>query len=136
VSATPELLALVRQGFECWNTGELDLMQGMYSPDAEIDFSAAFPDGGLIRGRQEIRRFWDEAWEAWEGFRMDPIDVIELDGERFVVPVRLWGKGRGSGIEIDQRFACLYTFGDDGLVVRNELFLDTDAALAAANAVA
>jgi ketosteroid isomerase-like protein len=135
VSADPELLALVRRGFECWNTGELDLMQDMYAADAEVDFSAAFPDTAVIRGEQDMRRFWDQTWNAWDGVRMDPLDVIQVDAERFVVPVRLWGKGRSSGIEVDQRFACLYTI-DDGLVVRNELFLDTDAALAAAKAAA
>jgi hypothetical protein len=76
MSAEPELLSVVQQGFECWNTGKVDLMADMYALDAEIDFSAVFPDTGIISGEQ------------------------------------------------------------DGLVVRNKLFPDTEAALAAASAAA
>jgi ketosteroid isomerase-like protein len=135
MSASPEVLSLVRQGFECWNTGQIDLMADMYAPDAEVDLSAVFPDAVAVRGEQDMRRFWAETWNAWEGISLDPLDVIEVDTAHFVVPVRLWGKGRSSGIEVDQRFACLYTVAD-GLVVRNQLFADTDTALAAASAVA
>jgi ketosteroid isomerase-like protein len=132
--ASPEVLASLKERLECWNTGQLDLMQSMYAPDAEADFSAAFPDGGIARGEDEMRRFFRQAWDAWEGVRMDPLDVIEIDANRYVVPVRLWGKGRRSGVEVDQRFAFLYTIGDDGLIHRNQLFPDTQAALAAAGA--
>lgn len=134
-SASPEVRSLVQRGFECWNTGQIDLMTDMYAPDAEVDFSAVFPDQDVVRGRQDMRRFWDETWNAWEGVRLEPLDAIEVDATHFVVPVRLWGKGRRSGIEVDQRFACLYTVAD-GLVVRTQLFADTDAALAAAGASA
>jgi ketosteroid isomerase-like protein len=129
--ASPEVRSIVQQGFECWNTGQVDLMADMYAPDAEIDFSAVFPDATVISGEQEMRRFWEETWNAWEGIRLEPLDVIEVDSTHFVVPVRLWGKGRSSGIEVDQRFACLYAVRD-GLVVSNTLFPDTDSALAAA----
>jgi ketosteroid isomerase-like protein len=131
MTASPEVRSLVHQGFECWNTGQTDLMADMYATDAEVDFSAVFPDTAVISGEREMRRFWEETWNAWEGIRLEPLDVIEVDSTHFVVPVRLWGKGRSSGIEVDQRFACLYAVRD-GLVVSNKLFPDTDSALAAA----
>jgi ketosteroid isomerase-like protein len=135
MSARPEALSLVQQGFECWNTGKVDLMADMYAPDAEIDFSAVFPDTGVVCGEQQVRRFFDETWNAWEGIRLDPLDVIRVDATRFVVPVRIWGKGRSTGIEVDRLCACLYTVRD-GLVVRNKMFPDTESALAAASAAA
>jgi hypothetical protein len=40
---------------------------------------------------------------------MDPLKVFDIGRGRFVVDVRLWGKGKRSGDEVDQRFAFLYT---------------------------
>ena len=46
-----------------------------------------------------------------------------------MVDLRLWGKGQRSGVEVDQRFAMLYTFRlDDGKIVRAQLFPDVAAA--------
>ena len=41
--------------------------------------------------------------------RARTFEVFELGGGRFVVEVRLWGKGKRSGVEVDQRFAYVYT---------------------------
>jgi ketosteroid isomerase-like protein len=44
--------------------------------------------------------------------------------------VRLWGKGKRSGAEVDQRFAFLYTLREaDDKIVRAQLFPDAQAAL-------
>ena len=56
--------------------------------------------------------------------------------EGYVLDVRLWGKGTLSGVEIDQRFAFLYSFRPDGKVIRAQLFPDVAAAVAVAEASA
>jgi ketosteroid isomerase-like protein len=132
--ASERVLAEMCERFECWNTGELDRMESMYSPEAELDTTAFAPDGRVYRGRDSMRRYWDDTWEVWEGVRMDPLDVIDVGDGRLVVPVRLWGKAKRSGIEVDQRAALLYTLGGDGLITRNQMFADQGAALAAAGA--
>jgi ketosteroid isomerase-like protein len=129
-TASPQVVERFREGFECWNDGELDLMQDMYAEDGEYDASAVFMDMPPFRGHESMRRQWDEMWTAWEGIRMDPLDVFDLGGGRFVVDVRLWGKGKRSGAEVDQRFACLYTLrADDEKIVRCQLFPTVQAAL-------
>jgi ketosteroid isomerase-like protein len=126
----PEILARFKEGFECWNGGDLDLMQDMYAEDGEYDMSAVFPDTPLFRGHEAMRRQWDEMWQTWEGFRMDPLEVFDMGRRRFVVDVRLWGKGKRSGAEVDQRFAFLYTLRDVDLkIVRCQLFPTVQAAL-------
>jgi ketosteroid isomerase-like protein len=122
-AASPEIVERFKEGYEWWNCGELDLMQEDYAEDAELDVSAVFTDMQPIRGRGSIRRYWDEMREAWEGMRMDPLQVYDVAQGRFVVDLRLWGKGKRSGAEIDQRFACLYTLrAADNKVVRFQLF--------------
>jgi hypothetical protein len=92
-----------------------------------------------IRGREAMVRHWREIWEVWEGLRMDPLDLLAAGdagpGRRFfVVPLRLWGKGRRSGVEIDQQFASLYTLREaDQRIIRNQVFPTVEEAMAAAD---
>jgi hypothetical protein len=80
-----------------------------------------------------MRRHWDEVWEIWEGVRQDPLEVFDLGGGRFVVEVRLWGKGKRSGVAVDQRFAYLYTLREaDEKIVRCQLFPSVQAAMESA----
>jgi ketosteroid isomerase-like protein len=136
-TASPEVVARFKDGFECWNGGELDLMQDMYAEDGEFDLSAVFTDTPPFRGHESMRRRWDEMWETWEGIRLDPLEVLDLDHGRFVVDVRLWGKGKRSGAEVDQRFAYLYTLREeDEKIVRCQLFPSVQAAMDVATVAA
>lgn len=81
-TASPEILEHFKQGFECWNGGQLDLMQDMYAEDGEFDLSAVFTDTTPFRGHDSMRRQWDEMWETWEGIRMDPLEVFDIGGGR------------------------------------------------------
>jgi ketosteroid isomerase-like protein len=131
-TASPEVVERFREGFECWNGGELDLMQDMYAEDGEFDVSAVFTDTPPFKGHESMRRQWDELWETWEGIRQDPLEVFELGGGRFLVEVRLWGKGKRSGVEVDQRFAYVYTVREaDEKIVRAQLFATVEAAMQA-----
>jgi ketosteroid isomerase-like protein len=134
-SASQEILARVSENFEWWNGGEPQLMVNEYAADAELDISAVFADTPPMKGHDAIRQRITEWYEAWEGVRMDTVDVIELDGGQFVVDLRIWGKGRRSGAEVDQRFAFLYSLRDsDNLIVRAQMFRTPKAALDAATA--
>ena len=133
--ASPEILARVKDAFEWWNGGEPQLMLDEYAEDGELDLSAVFMDTPVIRGHENMRHKLDEWWQAWEGLRMESLDVVDMGPGRFVVDVRLWGRGKRSGAEVDQRFAFLYTLrGADNKIVRAQLFPNTQAAIDSAAA--
>jgi ketosteroid isomerase-like protein len=112
-------------------------MQGMYTEDAVFDVSAVFTDVAPMRGHQSMRRYWDEVWETWEGIRMDPLEVFDVGDGRYVVDVRLWGKGKRSGVEVDQRFAYLYTLRmEDEKIIRAQLLPNLAAAVSVADSSA
>jgi ketosteroid isomerase-like protein len=126
---SPEILARVKENFEWWNGGEPELMVDEYAEDGELDLSAVFRDTPPIRGSESMRRSLVEFFETWEGFRMEALEVFDLGDGRFVVDVRLWGKGRRSGAEVEQRFANLYTLrASDNKIVRCQLFPTVQAA--------
>jgi ketosteroid isomerase-like protein len=126
----------LQERFECWNRGEFDLMLEPYAEDVVFDLSAVFTDVGPIRGHQNIRDSWSELRETWDGLLMDPLDLFDVGDGQYVLELRLWGKGRRSGVEVDQRFAFLYTLRPDGKVVYARMLPDAATAFAAAESSA
>ena len=105
-------------------------MLDMYAEEGEFDLSAVFTDTGPIRGQESMRRQIHELWETWEGIRMDPLEVFDVGHGRFVVDARLWGRGKRSGAEVDQRFGYLYTLREsDNKIIRCQLFPTVQTAM-------
>jgi hypothetical protein len=68
---------------------------------------------------------------------MDPLEVFDVGDGRYVVDVRLWGKGKRSGAEVDQRFAYLYTLRmEDEKIIRAQLLPNLAAAVSVADSSA
>jgi ketosteroid isomerase-like protein len=112
-------------------------MEEMYAEDVVFDVSAVFTDVSPMRGKEDTRRYWHELRETWAGLRLDPVEVLDAGDGRYVTELRLWGKGRRSGAEVEQRFAFLYTVRlEDGKVTRAQLLPDVAAALSLAESSA
>jgi ketosteroid isomerase-like protein len=99
-------------------------------PAAEMRQPSALPDTDEYYGREELVRGTRLALEAWEGFRFTAEEGFDL-GERALMRVRLSGRGKTSGIELDQTVFHLWTFRD-GMPWRCEVFFDEHAAQQAA----
>ena len=112
-------------------------MEELYAEDALFDVSAVFTDIEPMRGKENIRRYWHELRETWAGLRLDPVEVLDVGGGRYVADLRLWGKGKRSGVEVEQRFAFLYNVRlEDGQVIRVRLLPDVAAAISEAESSA
>jgi ketosteroid isomerase-like protein len=138
-TVSPQVLERLRmeERFECWNRGEFDLMLEPYAEDAVFDISAVFSDIAPVRGSEAMLRCWSQLRDTWAGLRLDPVELLAASGTRYVVDLRLWGKGRRSGAEVDQRFAMVYTVRpEDGKVVDATLFGNLQAAVEAAESLA
>src|SRR3954451_1107639 len=121
---------LIRRAYDAFNEGDLDALIECYSPDAE---QVAPMVGELHRGRDEIRRSSASYFEVVEEHHTEPIEFIEV-GEHVVVPVRLHGRLRHTGItdemiptEMVHAFAVR-----DGQIVWNYICPDRDEAIEAA----
>jgi ketosteroid isomerase-like protein len=69
---------------------------------------------------------------AWEDFRIEADEYLELDEERVVVLVHFTGRGKASGLEIEHlqgKGAHVFHFRD-GRVTRRVVYFDRDRALA------
>ena len=108
-------------------------MLEMYADDAVFDVSAVFTDDPPVRGHADMLRAWTKWREVWGGgFRTEPLEMLDLGDGRYVLELRLWGKGTRSGVEVEQRFAFLYELTPDARVSRARLFPDRATALSEA----
>ena len=68
--------------------------------------------------------------ETFENFRLDPEQFFE-HADKIVVILSMTGRGRASGVPVEERIAHLWTFRD-GLAVELRAFTDPADALEAA----
>ena len=69
-------------------------------------------------------------WKGeWDDYELIPEELADM-GDRVVATVRLRGRGRASGIEIDARFYDVYTLRDRK-IVRMDQFAEQSEALEA-----
>jgi ketosteroid isomerase-like protein len=112
-------------------------MQSMYAEDAIFDVSAVFTDVPPARGHEDMRAYWIELQETWDGIRVDPVEGFEVGDGRLVLVMRLSGVGKRSGAEVDQRVAALYRLRpEDMKIVHAQFFPDLEAAISAAESSA
>jgi ketosteroid isomerase-like protein len=70
------------------------------------------------------------SWKSeWDDYELIPEELADM-GDRVVATVRLRGRGRGSGIEVDARFYDVYTLRDRK-IVRMDQFTRRSEALEA-----
>ena len=82
------------------------------------------------RGHDAVRASvarWKGAWAEYDVTHEEFVDA----GDHVVVTLHIWGRGRGSGVEIDARLFDVYTIRD-GAIVRMDEFTERSAALEAA----
>ncbi len=99
-------------------------------PGAEMHQASAIPDADDYYGRDELVRGTNLWLEEWEDFQFTPQRVVDL-GDQALMWVRLSGRAKASGIQLDRIAFHLWTFRD-GMPWRCEVFLDEYSALEAA----
>jgi ketosteroid isomerase-like protein len=82
---------------------------------------------GAYRGHAGLREWAEDMREAWDWLDNTPLEVIDA-GNPVVFVNRIRLRARGSGVEFDYRAGFVLTF-EQGLIVREQDFLDSDEAL-------
>ena len=101
-------------------------------PEAEMHQAREIPDTDDYYGREEFLRGVGRWLEEWEMFRFLPEELVDC-GDRTLMRIRLLGRAKGSGIELDQTIFHVWAFRD-GMPWRCEAFFDEGEALKAARA--
>jgi ketosteroid isomerase-like protein len=105
---------------------------------AEMDEALALADPGIVwnpieespeQGHDAVRASAVRWKSEWDDYELVPEDFADM-GDCVLATVRLRGRGRGSGVEVDARFFDLYTLRD-GKIIRMDQFAEESEALAA-----
>jgi ketosteroid isomerase-like protein len=125
MAVSQENVEIVRRFYEHIGR-EGELMVGLLDEDVEFDF--AWMHG---RGADAWRRAIAEWAGTFEEWRIEAREVIDVGPSQLIAIVRDRARAKGSGAEIDNEFAHLWTIRE-GLVIRFEAFTTKADALQAA----
>ena len=108
VEIVRRLYALAAQGDEAvWD---------LVPPDFVFDFSRRLIDPAILRGQAQVRAFAEREGEAWEGgyTGWEPVELIDA-GDKVLAFVRVSGRGKASGVDVEARTWNVWTFRDGAL---------------------
>jgi ketosteroid isomerase-like protein len=120
---------LIALGEQARKSGVTLLPTDLVAPDMEIDLSRRVFNPETYRGLEGWVRLNNELREVWAEWQVIPERIVAA-GDRVVSFEAVRGRGRGSGLETEARYAAIWTFAN-GRVTRVELGLDPDEALKA-----
>jgi ketosteroid isomerase-like protein len=89
----------------------LDLLD----PDVELDLSRNVFNPDIYRGHAGIQRWRSIVEEVWDNFHGVAEELIDA-GDKVVVAVKMGGKGKESGVEVEMRIYSVWTVTDSKVV--------------------
>jgi ketosteroid isomerase-like protein len=116
-----ENVQIVKQIFDAAARRDAGAVLASYDEDVEVDFSRA-PQAGMIggrvyRGHDGLRRWFREWHDAWVDVRDDLEEVIDA-GDHVISVVTQHGRGRASGVDVEQKHVSGVWTLRDGKVIR------------------
>jgi ketosteroid isomerase-like protein len=106
---------LLRRAYAAFNERRLDEALTLMQPD--VDWPNAI-DGGRVRGRDEVRAYWERQFETIEP-HVEPESFEERDG-RVVIGVHQVVRDGDGAVLVDERVRHVYVIRD-GLIARMEI---------------
>jgi ketosteroid isomerase-like protein len=133
VEMSRDKVDVAKRVVDAYNRRDVD---GLFAELATPDFEwypaivRALDGGGGYRGREGVEKFAADTRENWEELQSLPEEFRDL-GDRVLVLGRLKGRGKGSGVPVDQPFAGILDFRGDR-IWRHRVYLDRAEGLRAA----
>src|SRR5688572_10589157 len=111
-----ENIERLRAAYEAFNqTGEIVVAH--LAPDFEMQQASSIIDtAGVFHGPNALHDVLRELQGAFEDLKTETEQFIEAPTGEIVVLVRVFGRGRGSGAEMDNRIAHVWTYRGDKAV--------------------
>ena len=126
---------LVRAALDLFEREGPEAIVELADPEIEVQGEGDLIDTTVYRGREGFRT-WSRQWlDAWQSFRMEPRELIEVADGIVVVPLHQVGVGKASGIEVETDVAYLIEVRDSRLT-RLRLYTNEGRALEVARELA
>jgi ketosteroid isomerase-like protein len=125
-----ENVEIVRRMYDAFHRGDADGALAHFDSNVVVDASKARPDGGRGQGREQLNVIvaaWMGTWDEW---REEIEEMRDLGSQVLVLSVQ-HGRGKGSGVEVEARYALLYDV-HGGKITRLDMYGEPAEALEAA----
>ena len=109
--------------------GDPDAMIAASHPEFDMQLVGVGGEPVYYAGASGIREFFRDVAESWETFRFEATDLRDL-GDSVLVLGHVRGRGRLSGVDVDDRWAWIVEFRE-GRAASLRGFLDQREALEA-----
>jgi ketosteroid isomerase-like protein len=109
-------------------TGAVDLE--LLDPDFESYDPPGVPDPRIYRGREGFLENLQNLSQAFDDLRWQPEDFIDA-GDTIIVEARMSGRGKGSGVEVDQCVFHVWTIREERAAAVRTVFTKQEALEAA-----
>jgi hypothetical protein len=124
-----ENVETVRRMYDAYARGDLEVSLSCLDPAIEFSQPAGEPGGGTYHGRQGVIQAFTTWTGAWEDYRVEVEELTDL-GEHVLATTHHYGRGKGSGIEVEQKIFQVWTLSN-GMVVRARMYYNRASALEA-----
>jgi ketosteroid isomerase-like protein len=119
----------MRGGYEAMTRGDFEAVLALMDPEVEVHDRPEVPDAGSYHGHEGVLAALRQSFDTFDEFRIVPEQFIDA-GDRVVVIIRMMGRGRASGVGVEDRIAHLWRIRD-GRAIHLQVYSDPGAALAA-----
>ena len=126
-----ENVELVRLAVDATNRRDLATLDAIWSEEGEFHSTFAASEGRVFRGRQGIRDYFDTLGDVFDDMRIEIEEITDVGEDRLVVELRVSGRGKGSGVNVEQRNGQVWTIVDSK-VARIDSYMNSTDALEAA----
>jgi ketosteroid isomerase-like protein len=122
----------LRDSYEALNRRDIDGTMAVLDENATWVEHSELPEAGSYRGRDTIRKFLEQYLDSWDAFEQQ-IEEVHGQEDCVLLFIRLTASGRGSGIDVESRYAHMWSMRE-GRGVRVDAYYDRESALAALRA--
>jgi ketosteroid isomerase-like protein len=119
----------IRDFIAAYNRRDLDAAVEDFDPEIAWVLPAR-QSSDSCQGLDEVKHFWEGLDETFEELRLEPQEFIDA-GDHVATRLRFYGRGKGSGAEIDEDMYHQVATFRGGTIVRMEYFAEWAEALEA-----
>jgi len=108
-----ESIAAVEDAYRAFTSGGLDRFLEHWTDDLDHRSIEGAPDDrGPIHGKDAMRTYFQDWIDTFDEFSIEPVELIDADGDVVVAVLRYGGRAKLSGIETDETFGVVFTISD------------------------
>jgi ketosteroid isomerase-like protein len=109
-------LELVRAWVRAFNEGDQEASVALCDADFELVESKTLPGAATVSGTEALVSYAHGWARNWSDQRWEVDELVDLPPDHVLLIARLWLRGLRSGIEVERRWAYLFTVRGERLL--------------------